>query len=471
MAQAQAESDTDAFALFGDLAISADDAAVKPSPPRSPQESRSHRASAHDAPSFGSAVLAPSSAQPKQRAAASAPPAVRPRKPPLAVAKAPAAVEHAPPSYDDIMGDLGSPGGASDDSSSVEGAQIRSVFIHVGSPSSPRPAEPNKRVSARDVQSSVRPSPAAAQAPARPRPAAAPAPAASSPSPDLETAKRSARSTAHRSQREDASSNRAREPIESKPDLLGGSTAARTQGGAQHSATAHAEPPGSPFFRIDDDAQTAADAPTPVESVSASAAADFGADFVDVGGGGGVSDGIDVRAPESVEGPESPEPFDLLGVEDSADESQRPEQDAGLAQVDDLDDFFQAGATESDAAAPHHHAAEQDDFFGAAPAGVRGAPATTRSVPHASAAAGGDLIGGMAGRAGAEEAGDDQLARMIGETHDACANVSAQRAHKLHEAIAGAQAYVDKRMVCLVRELCELCSLLTVHFEMPSVPH
>lgn len=128
----------------------------------------------------------------------------------------------------------------------------------------------------------------------------------------------------------------------------------------------------------------------------------------------------------------SPE-ADLLGGDDSyapAEASPPQPAEPSFAAVDDLDDFFQGGASEPVASS----AQRQADMPSSRPAA---------SKPS-------DLIGGMSAAAQEEEtemAGDVFLENAVAEARDACAMLSPDRASRVQQAIASAHEYVESRVV------------------------
>lgn len=434
---APADSDSDAFALFEDLALPVHDAEQKTHRARSESitEQRAGDASASSAQDAASAM--PASAQPASRPAERT---ARPGRPPLAVSRQVAVAEPAPPSYDDIMGASGTAADTSDSSPSPQASYVRSVFIHIGEAAA-RTAQhfQPRRADVQNVDASEQP---AASARRMPRAVAQePAQAASvSTSPERADHTTDGRQSAPRASRREAQSS-------PPPNLLDRSdlhahgrspTTAGTASDAHAQTRAQADAAGATFFSLDDDEQTVA---ATAHSTAAVPAVDRSSDLRKVS-----AQVADASMPSVSY---SPEPVDLLG--DAADTREEAApwtgSNNGVAQVDDLDDFFQAGASASQAEAAQADP-DPDDFFGTASNSARNAPAQRSSAPRAAAVGGDDLIGGMGDGSGVE-AGDEQLERTIGEAHDACAHLSAERAHKLREAVSGARAYVDKRMVRL----------------------
>lgn len=321
----------------------------------------------------------------------------------------------APPSYDDIIGVADSPASAgSGDDSSTDMPHVPSVYIYIGGSATPiqhgqqtgttghiqRAAQPQvdaqpgssirQALQKRDDADRVAASAASVAAAAAPRP------------------------------RQAAARQQAKQDAAPAPFI-------------DTSAAAPAGTTGSSASLVNDHSRDAA---------PAAAQAQPEADLLGGTHSGPLPDAHHSPGRGSRSAMHSPPP-NLLGGEDAP----AAQADPRCANVDDLDDFFQAGA-----AMEARRTASSDDIFAAAPQALaRGqAPASAAKQRPADA----DLIGGMANGAEQDarddEPGDRQLERQVADAQAACATLPPGRAAKIHEAVTNARAYVDTRMVRLL---------------------
>ena len=397
-------AEDDAFALFDELAIDeAGPVDVQAPVAESTPASTPPRPSAqpyHARPAASATRLVPRPSSGKTRPVETR---ARPQQPATANA-----VPHEAPSYEEIMGVASAPGGVQHDSSASSSPDVPSVFIHIGSQSpddSPiRPqanAQPARRASAAPPHEDHRAPPAASITAQQQNGRTRSAPGSERPSSNAVTTRHAPEVAHHRSTNaaqtmpEESTAaffeldTASAEPVAPAADLLGG-----------HDYSAHTSSESSPerAANLLDD-RTAEPEKAAHHTVLA-------------------------------------EDADLLGSGAAVN---------GMAHVDDLDDFFQGGAL----AAAQPQAVGTDDYDLFAPDAARAQAATAQSTQPMSA---GDLIGATAagGASEAQVPGDEQLAKAVQDAQDACAMLPAERAHKVHEAIVSAHAYVDTRMVrCL----------------------